>query len=377
MSLRLLHTADWQLGKQFAWIEGDAGALLRTQRLETVKRLAALARERAVDAVLVAGDVFEMNSVADETLRRAVEALSGFPGPWLLLPGNHDAALPESVWTRLQRLGLPANVRPLLTPGPVTLCEGRLAVLPAPLTRRHEAGDLTEGFAAVETPAGALRVGLAHGSVENRLPEGAELANPISDRRAEQAGLDYLALGDWHGTLEIAGRSWYAGTPETDGFRANDSGNALIVALDAPGCAPRVERVATTHYRWSALACELHGEQDLALLAQGLETLPEPRDRNVLRLDLRGALDLGGHRVLQSLLDTWRARLRYLRADTARVAARPSEDDIERLAASGFVARALARLREKAADPADPDARHAGVALQRLYVEYLELTGRG
>lgn len=58
MGLTLLHTADWQIGKRFAHIAGDAGAALRTQRLETVRSLARLAQEQRVDAVLVAGDVF-------------------------------------------------------------------------------------------------------------------------------------------------------------------------------------------------------------------------------------------------------------------------------------------------------------------------------
>ena len=31
-------------------------------------------------------------------------AMVGYAGPWVLIPGNHDAALAESVWTRAQRL---------------------------------------------------------------------------------------------------------------------------------------------------------------------------------------------------------------------------------------------------------------------------------
>ena len=96
---------------------------------------------------------------------------------------------------------------------------------------------------AAATPAGALRVGLAHGSVAGRLPDDADAANPIAADRATGARLDYLALGDWHGTLEIAPRTWYAGTPEPDRFRANDAGNALLVELDGPGL-PRRGRAA-------------------------------------------------------------------------------------------------------------------------------------
>ncbi len=57
MTLRLLHSADWQLGRSFAGIGGDAAALLREARFEAVRRLARLAAEHEVAAVLVAGTV--------------------------------------------------------------------------------------------------------------------------------------------------------------------------------------------------------------------------------------------------------------------------------------------------------------------------------
>jgi len=98
----------------FANFEGDAGALLRTQRLKTVDRIANIARDQRVDAVLVAGDVFETNAVADDTLRRTLNQMQSFNGPWVLLPGNHDAALADSVWTRLTRIGLPGNVTQMI-----------------------------------------------------------------------------------------------------------------------------------------------------------------------------------------------------------------------------------------------------------------------
>ena len=87
MPISVIHTADWQIGKAFGNIPGDAGAMLREQRFQTIRRIAELARERAADAVLVAGDVFDSNAVKDETIRRALNAMEGFAGPWVLLPG--------------------------------------------------------------------------------------------------------------------------------------------------------------------------------------------------------------------------------------------------------------------------------------------------
>src|SRR5579863_974416 len=94
-SLRFLHTADWQLGLKLAFVAGDAGAVARFQRFEVVRRMAALAHERAVDAVVVAGDVFDDNAIGEDALQRARDAMAAFaPIPVLLLPGNHDAATP-------------------------------------------------------------------------------------------------------------------------------------------------------------------------------------------------------------------------------------------------------------------------------------------
>ncbi len=373
MSLTLLHTADWQIGKQFATIEGDAGAVLRSQRLETIKALAALADERRVDAVLVAGDVFEDNAVSDETLRRTMNALAGFQGPWVLLPGNHDAALAQSAWSRLRRLDIvPDNVMLATEPGPLELCDGRLCVLPAPLQRRHEVRDLSDYFDAVETGAGVFRVGLAHGAVRNRLPELSEAMNPISDTRADSSRLDYLALGDWHGTLEIAVRTWYAGAPEPDRFRSNDPGNVLVVELSEPGASPRVEKIRVGRFRWEQVEFALPDAARIGVLDDRIGALPDIAN-TLLRLSLSGALDLGARGQLDEVIARWRARLHHLAVDDTGLVARPSVEDIAAIGASGFVRDAIDTLTRIQDDPAHPDHAHAARALQVLYLEQLAL----
>lgn len=374
MAIRLLHTADWQIGKGFGRVPGDRGAVLRDQRLRTVRHLGELAREHAVDAVLVAGDVFDSNALSDDTLRRTMEALQGFDGPWVLLPGNHDAWLAESVWQRIERLrARPAHVHFTPAGEPIVLAEGRLAVLPAPLARRHEPRDLTAWFDAAETPDGAVRVGLAHGSVTNRLPEGATAHNPVADDRADAARLDYLALGDWHGTLEIAPRTWYAGTPETDSFRSADPGHALLVTLPAPGSPPGVERLDTTYFHWAERRLTLAGREDIARIDDALDALPTSPDRAVIRLALGGSLPVDARADLDEALARWQARVHYLRVEDEALVTEVDEAAIAALAGAGFVGAAVERLlaqREEGAPWAD-------AALQRLYLEYRRLRGAG
>src|SRR5690606_11725638 len=65
-----LHTADWQIGKLYGQFEADEAALLAEERFAAVERLAALAARHDVAAVLVAGDVFDAQGVADRTIHK-------------------------------------------------------------------------------------------------------------------------------------------------------------------------------------------------------------------------------------------------------------------------------------------------------------------
>lgn len=257
MAISLLHTADWQIGRIYSSVGADAGVLLRRQRVKSVQRIAELATAQSVNAVLVAGDVFETNGVSDETIYGLLHNLQPYKGPWVFLPGNHDPALAESVWTRIEALGRPKNVYLATRPEPILLAEGRLAVLPAPLMRKQESEDVTGVWDNTTTPEGVIRVGLAHGSMENRLPGKSEATNSIADDRESRARLDYLALGDWHGAVQVSGRAWYSGTPEPDRFKTNDSGNVLLVSIGAPGSEVSVKKVRIAHYSWDRLECSL------------------------------------------------------------------------------------------------------------------------
>ena len=181
---RFLHTADWQIGRQYASFAPDDAVALAEARISVIERIAGLATEETVDAVLVAGDVFDAQTVSDRTIRRLFNAMAAYTGPWILISGNHDAALAESVWTRAQRLeAVPANAHLALTPEVMEFGDAGFAILPAPLTQRHTMSDLTEWFDHAETTDGLLRIGLAHGSVQGILAEDENATNPISPER--------------------------------------------------------------------------------------------------------------------------------------------------------------------------------------------------
>ncbi len=354
--ITLLHTADWQIGKLFGQFDPDDAALLAEARFAAIERLARLATEHRADAVLVAGDVFDAQGVTDRTVFRLFNAMAGFAGPWVMIPGNHDAGLAESVWTRAARLGaILANVHVCLQPAPLIIAG--LAILPAPLTQRITHADLTEWFAGADTPAGLPRIGLAHGSVQGLLADGIDSSNPIAAGRAAQARLDYLALGDWHGTRRVDERCWYAGTPETDRHRANDSGQALLVRLAGPGALPEVTPVATGQYRWLSETIDLQVPTDLDTALERIDAFG-PAD--VVQLSVSGQTDLAGHRRLQDAIARAGGKARSLSADLDALRLEPTDADIAALDADGYLGDVIAEL------GADLKARPDGPARDAL-----------
>jgi hypothetical protein len=377
LGIRFLHTADWQIGKPFGNIPDEAAVPLRQQRIETVKKIAALATKEKCDAVLVAGDVFDSFAIAEKTIYQTIHAMSGFAGPWLLMPGNHDPALAEGVWRELHRMDLPENIKLVDAAEVVTLQGGSAVVLPAPLQRKHDSTDVTEWFDTYATDPGVIRLGLAHGSVDDRLPERGEAPNTISARRATKANLDYLALGDWHGTHRVDERTWYAGAPETDRFKDNDSGNVLLVDIEAAGATPKVEKIRVGHYRWMQLAPALHTEHGSEEIHRAINELGEPFDNLVLQLTPRGVADLQTCHQISKVVASWDALVRYLDYRDDELIGEASAQDLEQLGADGFVGDAVRMLRQKAAQTESPEESDAAtLALQILFVEHKQLAGK-
>ncbi len=374
--VRFLHTADWQIGKQFSNIEGDASAFLRNQRIETIKRIGELATEREADAVLVAGDVFDGTAVKGETILKTFKAMGdSFGGKWLLLPGNHDPSEKGGLWERIKKILLSDNVHVLDEPSPFLLKDLHTVVLPAPLKRKHDIRDLTNWFDHDEyrDRQDLIRIGLAHGSVDNRLQRG-EALNTISDTRVESAGLSYLALGDWHGTLYIGKRTWYSGTPEPDRFKDNDAGNVLLIDIESPSAEPQVEKLPIGHYMWCQLERPLFNLADLDAVELELKKSGHPLDRTLLKLILKGVISLDTRSQLKNALEHLHANLFHLEADETNLVAQPDEKDLAQLEQTGFVLAAANKLKRLAEDAAGPEGDAARLALEILYLEHKSLS---
>src|SRR5690242_12882775 len=140
MRMRLLHTADWQIGLKAAHVAGAAEAV-REARLEAAARVVAEANRLQVDALVLAGDTFEDNLVSDRLVRRVVEVLAASRAPVYLLPGNHDALTEGSVYRRAAFRERPVHLTLLDGGEPVAVPGADGVLLPAPVRAKKSFED--------------------------------------------------------------------------------------------------------------------------------------------------------------------------------------------------------------------------------------------
>ncbi len=339
--MRFIHTADWQLGLKLRYVEPEKAAQLRLLRFQTVRAIADIARTNRADFVLVAGDILDDNGVGRDTVQQTSDALRSYAGiPVGLLPGNHDAATPDSA---LARLELPEGVQVLAKRESVRF--GDALVYPCPLSRRHEMDDPTGWLPEREAGEG-IRIALAHGGViDFEQSADSETPNLIDAGRVIEKGFDYLALGDWHGTFRFNSRAWYPGAPEATRFKETEPGGVLLVEIDAPGAEPRVKRIPVAQTRWITLELEMLDDAQVEELRNRLDALDE-RSQTLLNLTIHGAISLSARDVLDRLIADYGQRLAHLRTDLSKLQTQPTESDLGRLSGEGFMAEALRRLRE-------------------------------
>lgn len=374
MTFTFVHTADWQIGKTFAGLPPDKVPLLREARLDSIGRIAALARSASARHIVVAGDVYDSRDIADRDLLQSLERLRREQDvTWHLLAGNHDPAQAGSVWERLHHFGIPSNMR-LHLESRAEMIDTVVALLPAPLRGRTTADDPTAWMDVAETPGAQFRIGLAHGSIQGFGGEDGEPAVPIEPRRVLSAKLDYLALGDWHGVTRVSDRVWYSGTPEPDRFPDNEPGFALVVRLDGQGAPPKVERHATASFTWWKRMLDLTSPESLTVFEQSLAASAVHPERLLLKLALTGTASLSAWSDAEVRLASLDQRLFHVTVDSRALQVLPEQVELEEFGA-GDLRRVAELLSATVRNEASERALAASLALRKLYVLWQDARG--
>lgn len=240
-------------------------------------------------------------------------------------------------------------------------------LLPGPWDSKQPGRDLTAWMDDAETPKGAIRVGVGHGSVTDFSSESGD-RSVIDKDRANKARLDYLALGDWHGKKQINSRTWYSGTPEPDRHRRNEPGFVLSVSVDGAGADPIVDAISTAEFEWPIIDADIRSADDFAGLEAKLVGHGKT-DKRLIQLNLAGRVTMLERQELSQLFDRVGPSLASLDVKDSGLDVRIEADDLDALDQQGSVRNAAERLlfRQKDDSLALRDREIAGRALELLF----------
>jgi exonuclease SbcD len=257
--MRILHTADWHLGRQF---EGHS---LDHDHAAVLDQVFAALQKFQPDALVVAGDIFDRAAPPESAVRLfngfIENVISNTSCAIILIAGNHDSA------DRIGAMAMLADRRRTLVRGPLSSAEqplvlhdahGPVAFSALPFGYEYAArecfadtnmkcpADVMRAQVAAarpHIPLGARWIIVAHafvtgasvGETERPLTR---IAGGIETVPAELfSGANYVALGHIH-RPQTAGAPHirYSGAPLAFGFDEEGNQKSLaIVDIDAPG----------------------------------------------------------------------------------------------------------------------------------------------
>jgi len=388
--MRLLHTSDWHLGRSFH------GTSLLEEQAQAMARIVELAKDGEVDAVLIAGDLYDRAIPPAEAVQLFNDTLAQLQlsgAAVIAIAGNHDSHVRVSVYDPLlsalgvsirgevrraqepvlvnaRRGGSPVAIYPLpyLDPavdGPVLSVEQA----PATIRLRHE--DVTR--LALERLRDDLRrrpghrsVVVAHTFVAGGEP--CESERELSVGNVDQvsvgafAGFDLVALGHLHRCQDLDGaRLAYSGSPLAYSFSEQHQQKVVrLIELNGAGV-PAVERVPLNVGRPLAT---IEGPIEQLLRDPALEEATGARVRAILTDE---TLPLQARARLQRRFPHL-AELRYRPPEVARAAISSRQAQVRQ-------ARSPQEL--TTAFYADQQGRPARVAEAQLLREALEAASRG
>lgn len=259
--MRLLHTADWHLGRAFH------GEDLLGAQSAFVDFVVDAARASSVDGVLIAGDLYDRALPPVDAVRLASEALARLTevAPVVVISGNHDSAARLGFGAELlARAGVHVRTDPLALAAPIALGDGLVYAVPylepdlvrEPLgiEERSHAAAMGAAMDRVRADVAARGPGpvvvMAHAFVAGGMPSESErdlaVGGAVNVPAFAFEGADYVALGHLHGPQVVGGGlGRYAGSPLAFSFSEAGQAKSVAVVDVTAGALPLVELLPT------------------------------------------------------------------------------------------------------------------------------------
>ncbi len=346
MSLKILHTADVHIGKNYSNLSSDEQARedLVNQRYDVMNRLISEANEEECDLVVIAGDLFDTPRFRKkkdvEEIRPHLEKFEG--RAVLILPGNHDyySERNSDNWGWLEDID---NVLVLKEEKPYDISdrmeEGNETIIyPAPCDEKISKENNLGWIKETEMEDGVkYHIGVAHGHLEGCSYDEEEKYFQMTKDELEGCDLDLWLLGHVHVMLPRQSSSvedyFYPGTPEQDDFarlgEGSEKGKAWIIELD-DGKGISAEDVDVGKYTLSHEDITVEDTDTFEELKEYVED--GSHEDELVKLTIQGKMDKDGYEEARGYINGLREDskgFKYIEVDDGDFTRRIDMDVVE------------------------------------------------
>lgn len=233
--LRLLLFSDLHLDTPYEWAPPAIAEQRRLAAREALVAILGEARQREVDAIACAGDLFNRRTVKPANMHWLAAALRSAGVPVLIAPGNSDFIGPLGGYSSQE---WPENVTVFETDvfSSVQLAEG-VTVWGAAHTEAHRARSFFNG---VHIDLEGVNFALFHGAETSgtlREPE-ADPCATFEESDIEAAGFDHALVGHYQ-EPHLGWMHTYPGAPVAHAIGGSPIGNTVLVTLKDDGSIER------------------------------------------------------------------------------------------------------------------------------------------
>lgn len=285
--MKIAHLADVHLDTAFLQFPAQVSRARRRGLRDAFAAALTHAQAEGVDAILIAGDLYEHDRVTADTADFLREQLGDVaPTPVFVAPGNHDWLGPSSVyatidWSPNVHLFADGSIEPVeLTPG-LTLWG---AAHRAPAGTRN----FLDGFSVDRA---GVNIALFHGSEQGEFVfqgEGKQPHAPFSEEDIRASGLDHAFVGHFHTPVDGSIYT-YPGSLEPLTFGEDGSGGVVIAQMNEDGSVTR-ERIVVGQTRLWDVTVDVSGCSNAHAILERVRAKIGPVT-GLARVTLTGSLD--------------------------------------------------------------------------------------
>lgn len=271
-SIKILHTGDLHLCSPMLNM-GDKAIRRKCELLETFSDIINLAETENVDALLIAGDLFENSNPDAETLNYISNELERINHiKVFMVLGNHDYAL---------KYDFPSNVH-LFGNYIEKVSVENVDIYGVSFDEEHCTRCIIEGFTADNTDN--INVLIVHGDVQTK-----SAYNPITVDDIKYSKMDYIALGHVHSHkgFETAGSTTYSycGIPEGRAF--DECGEKGVIIAEVGSGYANCRFVPVCNRKYICKTVDISDAEDNLQIADEMASMLDGTE-NAYRLTMTG-----------------------------------------------------------------------------------------